>query len=225
VFLAETGVVTLSTIRTIFIARGMRVRAALLGFFEVSIWLFAIGQIMQNLTRPECYVAFAAGFALGNYLGVSIERRIALGDVVVRVITGKDPSGLIESLRAVGYGVTCLSAEGANGPVKMVFTVIKRKELEQAVALIKGFDPQTFYSVDDLQSAQAGIFPAAKAPAGCGWSLIPRRIFSWAGATRTLSMVRLLVLSDRTHETRPGKSTAGNGRLVNCPDTWNSHTG
>src|SRR5438552_5469116 len=70
VFFAETCVVTLSTIRTIFVARGMRLRAAFLGFFEVSIWLFAIGQIMQNLSSVECYLAFAGGFSLGNFLGV-----------------------------------------------------------------------------------------------------------------------------------------------------------
>src|SRR5262249_12793016 len=74
VFLSETCVVTLSTIRTIFVARGKRALAALLGFFEVSIWLFAIGQVMQNLNSPDCFLAFATGFSLGNFLGVSLER-------------------------------------------------------------------------------------------------------------------------------------------------------
>src|SRR5438445_8375460 len=70
VFFAETCVVTLSTVRTIFVARGWKSLAPLLGFFEVSIWLFAITQVMQNLTNLSCSIAFAGGFSLGNFLGI-----------------------------------------------------------------------------------------------------------------------------------------------------------
>jgi uncharacterized protein YebE (UPF0316 family) len=71
VFVAEVCVVTLSTIRIIFVSRGMKVLASVLGFFEISIWLFAIGQIMQNLSDFGCYLAFSGGFTLGNYLGIT----------------------------------------------------------------------------------------------------------------------------------------------------------
>src|SRR5947208_17121066 len=94
IFLAEVCVVTLSTVRIIFIARGMKGRASALGFVEVSIWLFAIGQIMQNLSDVGCYVGFAGGFALGNYLGIVIEQKLAIGSLVVRVITKKNPAEL-----------------------------------------------------------------------------------------------------------------------------------
>jgi uncharacterized protein YebE (UPF0316 family) len=159
VFLAETCVVTLSTVRTICIARGLKSLAAVLGFFEVSIWLFAIGQIMQNLSRLDCYLAFATGFSLGNFLGIIIEMKLALGNSVVHITTKRDAAGLIDSLRAANYGVTALDARGATGPVQFVFTVIKRKELTKVVALIRSFDPKAFYSVHDLQSAAEGIFP------------------------------------------------------------------
>ena len=162
VFGAELCVVTLATIRTIFVSRGRKVPASVLGFFEVSIWLFAIGQVMQNLNDVGCHVAFAAGFTLGNFLGVVIERRLALGTLVVRTITRKDATDLVRGLRAAEYGVTTLNAEGATGPVKMVFTVIPRKELGNALAIIRGFDPRAFYSVDEIQSAESGIFPAGK---------------------------------------------------------------
>jgi uncharacterized protein YebE (UPF0316 family) len=162
VFVAETCVVTLCTVRTISIARGRKSLAATLGFFEVSIWLFAIGQIMQNLTDLSCYLAFATGFSLGNYLGVIIERKLALGNVVVQITTKKDTSDLIDSLKLGGYGVTTLDAYGATGPVEVVFTVIKRKELENVTLIIKGFDPKAFYSVNDLHTASEGISPAAK---------------------------------------------------------------
>ena len=162
VFLSETCVVTLSTIRTIFVARGKRALAALLGFFEVSIWLFAIGQVMQNLNSPDCFLAFATGFSLGNFLGVSLERKLALGTVAIHITTPKHAGELISDLRSAGYGVTCLNGEGANGPVQIIYTVVPRKEASKVAALIKGFDAQAFYSISDLHSAAAGILPLAR---------------------------------------------------------------
>ena len=162
VFVAETCVITLATVRTIFIARGMKARAAFLGFFEVSIWLFAIGQVMQNLTSVDCYLAFASGFSLGNYLGVLIETKLALGNAVVQITTRKDANEVTESLRFAGYGVTTLEAQGATGPVQVIFTVIKRRELGNVLTIIKRFDANIFYSVNDLQSAAAGVHSPAK---------------------------------------------------------------
>ncbi len=161
VFFAETCVVTLSTIRTICITRGQKGLAAMIGFFEVSIWLFAIGQIMQNLSNVGCYLAFASGFSLGNFLGIIIEKRLALGTVVVQITTNRDAAELVENLKAANYGVTLLDAQGAIGPVRVVFTVIKRKQLQEVITIIKSFDPRAFYAVNDLQSAAEGIFPAA----------------------------------------------------------------
>jgi uncharacterized protein YebE (UPF0316 family) len=162
VFLAELCVVTLGTMRIIFVSRGMKVLAPILGIFEISIWLFAIGQIMQNLSNLGCYLGFAAGFTIGNFFGVFIERKLAIGTALVRIITHKETGELIAGLKAAEYGVTSINAEGATGPVKIVLTVIKRKELAAVLAIIKRFDPRAFYSVDEIQSAAAGIFPATR---------------------------------------------------------------
>jgi len=159
VFVAELCVITLSTVRIICLGRGQKVLASAIGFFEVSIWLFAIGQIMQNLSNLGCYLGFACGFTAGNFLGVLVERRLGLGTLVVRIITPQEAGRLVERLRAAHYGVTCIEGEGAAGPVTVVLTVIPRKELAGVVAIIKEFDPRCFYSVDDLQSAEAGVFP------------------------------------------------------------------
>jgi uncharacterized protein YebE (UPF0316 family) len=165
IFVAEVVVVSLSTVRIIFIARGMKVRASLLGFCEVSIWLFAIGQIMQNLSDVGCYVGFAGGFALGNYLGITIENKLALGSLVVRVITHKDGRELVRRLTDAGYGVTSVDGHGATGPVQVILTFIPRKALKSVVAVLKAFDPRVFYSVDDLQSASQGIAPGERSRA------------------------------------------------------------
>jgi uncharacterized protein YebE (UPF0316 family) len=159
IFLAEVFVVTLSTLRTIFVARGMKVLAPLLGFFEVSIWLFAIGEVMKNLADLRCSLAFAGGFTLGNYLGVLLDQKLALGSVVVRAITHKDAGPLVERLRAAGYGVTRIDAHGATGPVEIVLTVVARKHLPEVVAVLEAFDPRVFHSVDTLQAAAAGVAP------------------------------------------------------------------
>jgi uncharacterized protein YebE (UPF0316 family) len=179
VFVAEVCVVTLCTVRIIFVSRGHKVLASILGFFEVTIWLFAIGQIMENLSDVGCYLAFAGGFTLGNYLGIIIERKLAIGTVVVRTITPRKATDLIERLRYAGYGVTSIGAHGATGPVTIIFTVIKRKELTKVAAHIRAFDSQAFYSVDEIKETTAGIFPAAGGQAKDGLrSLLG--VLSWA---------------------------------------------
>jgi len=159
VFLAETCVLTFATLRTIVVARGKKVPAAILGFFEVSIWLFAIGQVMQNLGNPLCAMSFAAGFSLGNYLGVLIEQRLALGNLKVQITTNRNASELIEALRTAGFGVTKVDGQGATGPVQIVMTVVQRKDLDRVATIIRTFDSNAFYSVHDLQSAAEGVFP------------------------------------------------------------------
>jgi uncharacterized protein YebE (UPF0316 family) len=162
VFTAELCVVTISTVRIIFVTRGMKLLAPLLGIFEITIWLFAIGQIMQNLDNLSCYLAFAGGFTLGNFFGVVIEKRLAVGCVVVHIITPRDADGLVEALRRCDFGVTRMDGRGVTGPVQIIFTVIKRKELERVTALIQDFDPGAFYSVNELRAVAAGVSPATR---------------------------------------------------------------
>jgi uncharacterized protein YebE (UPF0316 family) len=162
IFLAEACVVTLATLRTIFVARGMKVLAPALGFFEVSIWLFAIGEVMKNLSDVTCSLAFAGGFTLGNFLGVVIEQALAIGCVMVRAITSRDAAPLVQRLREAGFGVTCLEGHGASGAVQVVFTVVPRKSLGEVTTLLEGFDPTLFYSVDALQASTSGVAPAPR---------------------------------------------------------------
>jgi len=188
VFFAETCVVTLATIRTIFIARGWKTPAALLGFFEVSIWLFAIAQVMQHLNSPGCFLAFAGGFALGNYLGVFIEQKLALGNVVVHVMSRKHD--LMDTLRWAGYGVTASDATGAKGPVQALLTVVPRAELGRLLSIIKVHDRKAFYSVGDLRSAAEGILPASRR-----WSSILPSVFQRTSRYKKLVFERIRLAS------------------------------
>ena len=106
IILARIVDVTLDTIRIIYISRGMKYLAPIFGFFEILIWLMAISQIMRNLNNPVYYLAYAIGFATGNLVGIFVEERLAVGRVVLRIITQKDTTELVAHLRSCGYGVT-----------------------------------------------------------------------------------------------------------------------
>mgnify|MGYP005841179023 CR=1 FL=1 len=163
IFLARIIDVSMGTVRVIFIARGMRLLAPLLGFFEVLIWLLAIGQIMQNLTNVISYLAYAGGFSLGTFAGIMIEHRLSLGVVLFRIITQRDAAELIDWLKAEHYGVTVVPAQGAKGPVKIIFTVIKRRDIAAVARRIEQLNPNSFYSIEDVRFVREGVFPLPKA--------------------------------------------------------------
>lgn len=166
IFAARVLDVTLMTMRIIFVSRGKRFIAPLVGFFEVLIWLLAIRQIMQNLDNPATYIAYAAGFATGNIVGMVLEDKLALGMLIIRIITIKEAGDMAANLHMAGYGVTSLEAQGATGPAHLIFTVIKRKNLPQAIGIIKRCNPKAFISVEEIRSASEGVFPSERSPAG-----------------------------------------------------------
>ncbi len=160
--LARVMDVTLGTVRIMFVSRGWKTLAPFLGFFEVLIWLLAIRQIMQNLDNPLSYIGYATGYALGNFVGISLDGRLAVGMLSVQVITLHKADKLASQLRAAGWGVTCLDGQGARGRVKVIFTIIPRKDLHRVTELVRAEQPDSFISVTDIQSAQSGTFPPAE---------------------------------------------------------------
>jgi len=162
IFIARVFDVTFGTLRIIFISKGEKFLAPFFGFFEIIIWLFAIGQVMQNFTNIGYYIAYACGFAMGNYVGIYIEEKMAIGTLVVRIITKIDSSALIEALKSRNYGVTVVDAQGGTGSVKIIFSVIKRKNVDEVVGMIKHFNPKAFFSIEEVRAASEGVFPAHK---------------------------------------------------------------
>lgn len=158
IFLARVCDVSLGTVRIILISRGVKL-ATLIGFFEILVWLLAIGHIMQNLTNFGYYIAYAGGFAAGTYAGILIENKLSLGVVILRIITRRDATELIKHLKEQNYGVTTIDAQGVSGPVKIILIVINRHDVDNVVGIIKTFNPHAFYSVEDVRFAREGIFP------------------------------------------------------------------
>ncbi|KKL44894.1 hypothetical protein LCGC14_2361130 [marine sediment metagenome] len=159
IFLARVADVSIGTVRLIFISRGLKYLAPLVGFFEILIWLLAIGQIMKNLSNPACYIAYAGGFAMGNFVGLWIAERLSLGVVLVRVVTNKDATELVGYLKSADYGVTIIDGQGATGQVKVVFTIVPRREVKRVVDLIKKFNPNAFFTVEEVGFVEKGILP------------------------------------------------------------------
>jgi uncharacterized protein YebE (UPF0316 family) len=159
IFLARVTDVSFGTIRIILISRGRKHIAPIFAFFEIIIWLFAISQIMQHLTNITYYLAYAFGFATGTFVGIWVEEKMAIGMVIIRIITKKDASKLVEHLRSVGYGVTSFDGHGATGPVKLIYMTIERKDIEEIVEIIKEFNPKAFFSIEEVRMENAGVFP------------------------------------------------------------------
>ncbi len=159
IFLARVADVTLGTLRIIFVSRGKRRLAPILGFFEVLIWVVAIGQLVQNLGSVTSYLGYAAGFAAGNYVGMLIEDRLAIGTLIVRTILPIGGDVVMQRLHDAGYGVTSVDGHGATGPVKLIYAVVKRKHIKQVTQIIHSVYPNAFLTVEDLRSTTEGIFP------------------------------------------------------------------
>jgi len=178
IFLARICDVSIGTMRIIFVSKGKKYIAPVLGFFEVLIWITAISKIMQNLDYYVNYIAYAAGFATGNYVGMIIEEKLAMGVQMIRVFIYQRGSELVQLLNNKGYGATSVEAHGARENVKLIYTIVNRNDLMKVLEIINEFNPKAFYTIEDIRSANEGIFPPKKHNTVFPFSNIIRR---WRG--------------------------------------------
>ncbi|MFX1313218.1 MAG: DUF2179 domain-containing protein [Promethearchaeota archaeon] len=172
IFSARVADVTLGTLRIVFISQGRRKLAPIVGFFEIFIWLLAIGQIFSDLSNIIYYVAYAGGFAIGNYVGLIVENKISLGLLSLHIILEDDPEHLIKTLKNKGYGLTTMTAEGIKGNVKLLIMIIKRKNLAIILEILREISPTAFVSIEQVQSVKGGTFPPRTKTR---WELLKRR--------------------------------------------------
>jgi uncharacterized protein YebE (UPF0316 family) len=162
IFLSRIGDVTIGTIRIILVSKGNKLISPLLGFFEVLIWLIAITRIFEHLDNWLCYFAYAAGFATGNFVGVVVEEKLALGNELIRIITRHDASELIKILREKGYGITSLKAQGSAGDVGVIYCIIKRSNQKDFIMFMKKYNPNAFYTIEDIRMVNRSLNPINK---------------------------------------------------------------
>ena len=139
--------VTLGTLRIIFVSKGEKYKAPIIGFFEVFIWIVVISQI------------FSRANDLLSYVGIIIENRIAFGILVCRIYTNNEPSSLVNMLKKKGYGATVVEGMGTIMKAYIVEAVVERKALKEIDQYITNFDKNTFYTAEDVRIRQKGIFP------------------------------------------------------------------
>jgi len=159
IFFARIGDVSINTIRIVFVSRGMKTQATILGFFESLIWLIAVGIIMRNLSDIGSYIAYAGGFAAGNYVGMMIEKRLMIGNLIFRILAYKDSTTLQERLRALGATVIALPAEAGYGSKTLIFVITKRREMNHTISIIKECNPNAIYSIEDMRLVSESSFP------------------------------------------------------------------
>lgn len=158
IFFARILDQSIGTLRLIFLSKGMKYIAPFLGFFEVIIWLLAVGQIMQHLDNWLCYIAYGAGFAMGNFIGITLEERLSIGTSIIRVILSSESPELIAALKSNNFGLTIMDAEGAKGKVKILFSIIRRKEIPAFLNTLHDYHPTAFYTIEDVKAAKEGVF-------------------------------------------------------------------
>jgi uncharacterized protein YebE (UPF0316 family) len=146
VFLSRVLDVSIGTIRMIATVQGRVFLAFFLGLFEVTIWLIVIATVVNTvMARPWLLIFYALGFSTGNVVGIILERRLALGHAVLRVITGKNAEAIKAALTVNGFRVTQFEGVGARGPVSELQIVCERKLLTRALKTVQSIDPEVFY--------------------------------------------------------------------------------
>ncbi|MCC5834357.1 MAG: DUF2179 domain-containing protein [Opitutales bacterium] len=154
IFVAKMVDVSLATVRHILIYKGMKRIVPVLAFVEVTIWLIAITQVMQNLNNLACVLAWSGGFAAGTYAGMWIEEKLALGYQLMRVISDKNSTTLEQALRASDFGVTTVDATGSKGHVRVYLLIFERKRLAELTRILTDMEPVPFYTIEDVKSVE-----------------------------------------------------------------------
>lgn len=153
--------VSIGTVKLLYIVRGRRLVSALLAFFESSVWIVAASLVFSHSDHPWNMVGFCAGFATGTACGMTIERWIASGHVLLRIVSRAQGPELLQALRDHGFGLTTVHAEGKEGRVMVLLVVTLRKRSKEALELVKSVEPQAFVTIDPVSPAVGGfLYPS-----------------------------------------------------------------
>lgn len=155
--------VSMGTVRIIYLTRGQSKLAAAIGFVEMLIYIVALGTVMGNLDHPANIVIYALGFSVGSYAGSKIEEKIAVGFVNVQIITMQICNGIEETLRHMGFGVTSVECSGKEGPHRILYVLMKRRDLPSFLKKVRELDKEAFVSIADTRKILGGYFSQAKA--------------------------------------------------------------
>jgi uncharacterized protein YebE (UPF0316 family) len=154
--------IALDTVRMLFVVRGERFLAAVIGFVETLLFLVAIGKVIQDLTNIPNVLAYCVGFAVGTWVGMVIEERLALGYVRMHVVSLQKAKEIASSLRGGGYGVTEMMGKGKEGSVGILEVVAKRRDVPSITRAVTGVDDEAFITTEETRSVYRGYIPGVR---------------------------------------------------------------
>lgn len=159
IFVARICDVSLGTTRMMLVVSGHRFISAALGFFEVIIWVFAVGGAIRYLDHPLAILGYAGGFAVGVMVGMLIEDRLAFGLRMVRIISTDSSTDIASHLREAGYRVTRVEGSGRSGPVEIAFLVVRRRRIGEVRERIEQVAPDAFVTIERVERASGVLEP------------------------------------------------------------------
>lgn len=155
--------VSMATTRTLLAMRNARLAVPVIGFFEVLIWIFAVGSAIQNLGSPWHVLGYASGFAVGNVMGLWLEEKLAMGLASIQIVSRFGGVELAEALRDRGFGVTEFTGRGRDGKVEVAHTVVRRRQIDEVLHVVDKWDPDAFVSVEEPRAIRRGwMFPGRR---------------------------------------------------------------
>jgi len=160
IFFLRVCDMSLDTLRVLFVMRGIKKIAWVLGFCQSVIFILAIGKVLTQINNPLNIIGYAAGFATGNVVGMIIEERIAIGHILVNIISPRRGSAIVTHLRDHGYAVTELAGRGKDGMVSMINCSVLRKQVDAVHELVNEVDPDAFITAEDVRPIRHGFWRA-----------------------------------------------------------------
>lgn len=160
IFIARICDVSIGTVRTIVTVQGRTTIAFFLGFFELIIWISVASTVVLQINEsPLLIIFYALGFATGNVVGILVERKLALGSIILRVITAKNGKEIAATLREKGQAVTTFTGEGMKGPVTELYIACRRRDLKWLLPKVWELDVNAFYVTEQVGSVSKILRP------------------------------------------------------------------
>jgi uncharacterized protein YebE (UPF0316 family) len=160
IFALRVTDMSMDTLRVLFVIRGHKALAWILGFFQSAIWVVAITSVLSNLGNWWSIVGYAAGFATGNVVGMMIEERLAIGHGHLRIISPRLGAAISEAIRRSGYAVTELPGRGRDGTVSVITCSVRRRDIDRVRSQALQIDPEAFVTVEEVRPLHRGYWRA-----------------------------------------------------------------
>ena len=160
IFILRVTDMSLDTLRVLFVMRGRKALAWVLGFFQAAVFVIAITFVLRDLTNPLNIIGYAAGFATGVVVGMAIEERLAIGHVHMRIISSRRGSIIAEKLRLEGFAITEVPARGKDGMVTMLNSSVLRKDIKRIRVMVNDEDEEAFITSEEIRPIRRGFWRA-----------------------------------------------------------------